>query len=770
MRTATLFCSAALALCFTASCNNQTFGGDADMAMSTDPPPVTDVFDVQPATQQTVTVTVSQQPSMVAYTATLNGQPCSALWSVDRSDLGYVTPGPASGTAFVPRGTASGLATIKATCSGQTLTRQVLVSVTGQQNGANTTIPGQANQVPKTVGDLTSGGGVGGVGGEGLGVAVTDQATLDALKNPTMNGAAQGLTFLYPYDQTVWPRGILAPLLQWRWSLADADAVKIDISNTSGSFTWSGTFGRPAILTTTKGPFIRHPIPQDIWDLATNSAGGRTPSGQPERLTIKLTIAKGGVGYGPIVESWGVANARLTGTIYYQSYGTLLAQNYGGAVGGNKMFGGAILSIRVGDTGPKLLAGANGNEAQCRTCHSVAANGSRLVTQRGDNYGASAGYTITPAGATEAQLATGATFPAIYPDGSMALAPSGGLLLLPNAPMSMMVQGLAAVSTNLGTPAFGPAGDLLAFNPMASGSIANPAQKLVVMNYSAANKSVANPIVVVDDTGQAAGRRPGWPAVFPDGKAVIFHHQIAAGLDGNSDGALYTRKGAKAEIAWTSTADASSVTTLNQLNGRDAAGMSYLPKLPTASALACSADGAAVGAGSGMDVDHSTDVSLNYEPTVNPVATGGYAWVVFTSRRMYGNVATIPPYCSDPRGVDLVQNITTKKLWVAAVDINGKIGTDPSHPAFYLPAQEILAGNSRGFWVLDPCKADGGSCLSGDQCCGGYCNSSGSGSLTCSSTPSNQCSGVQEKCTTAANCCDSTNLCINGFCTQPTVG
>ena len=52
------------------------------------------------------------------------------------------------------------------------------------------------------------------------------------------------------------------------------------------------------------------------------------------------------------MENWGVANARLTGTIYYQSYGTLLAQNYGGAVGGNKMFGGAILSIRVGDTGP----------------------------------------------------------------------------------------------------------------------------------------------------------------------------------------------------------------------------------------------------------------------------------------------------------------------------------------------------------------------------------------------------------------------------------
>ena len=73
--------------------------------------------------------------------------------------------------------------------------------------------------------------------------------------------------------------------------------------------------------------------------------------------------------------------------------------------------------------------------------------------------------------------------------------------------------------------------------------------------------------------------------------------------------------------------------------------------------------------------------------------------------------------------------------------------------------------------VLDPCKSDGASCLSGDQCCNGYCEPSGSsGNLTCSSTPANQCANVQDKCTTAANCCDPTNLCINGFCTQPTVG
>ncbi|HMU41048.1 MAG TPA: hypothetical protein PKE31_18730 [Pseudomonadota bacterium] len=763
MKTAKVLFSCAVALFLQSACNSSTLGGDPDLGVVEDPPK--NVFEVQPAALQTVTVTMGQQAQSVGYTATLDGQPCSTVWSVDRGDVGYVNPGPAADTQFNARGTVGGLVTVKATCSGQTLTRQVQVVLSGQQNGANPSIPSQAGQIPKGVGDLTSGGGVGGVGGEGLGGAVTDQATIDALNAPTGDGSAQALTFLYPYNATVWPRGMLAPLLQWRWSFGDADAIKIELSNTSGSFKWSGSFGRPAILATTKGPFIRHPIPQDVWEMATNSAGGKTASGTPEQLTVKVTLARGGVGYGPITETWGVATARLTGTIYYQSYGTLLAKNYSGAVGGDKMFGGAVLSIRVGDLGPKLLAGANGGTAQCRTCHSVASQGARLISQRGDNYGVSAGYTITPTGTSEATLSTGATFPGLYPDGTFALSPTGALLQMPTATQSFAIQGLAAIASSLGTPAFGPAGDLLVINPMVSSSITSPTQKLVALNYSAANKSVSNPVVIADYSKLSAENRPGWAAVFPDGKSVIFQHQLKAGIDGAS-GELHTRKGAQGEIAWTTTTDANSVALLKQLNGRNADGSVYLPKLLAPSTLACTGDGSAVAAGSGMDVDHSTDPILNYEPTVLPVATGGYAWVVFVSRRMYGNVAAIPPYCSDPRGVDLVQNITTKKLWVAAVDLNAAPGTDPSHPAFYLPAQEILAGNSRGYWVLDPCRSDGNSCQSGDQCCGGYCNPNATGDLVCGSTSGSQCSSVQEKCTTVADCCDSRNLCLNGFCAE----
>lgn len=163
---------------------------------------------------------------------------------------------------------------------------------------------------------------------------------------------------------------------------------------------------------------------------------------------------------------------------------------------------------------------------------------------------------------------------------------------------------------------------------------------------------------------------------------------------------------------------------------------------------------------------HSSDAVLNYEPTVNPVPSGGYAWVVFTSRRLYGNVATINPYWSDPRFHDISTTPTTKKLWVAAFDLNASPGVDPSHPAFYLPAQELLAGNSRGFWVVNPCLPTGSTCETGDQCCGGYCRNI-DGGLICSDQPP-ACSNEFDKCTTSADCCGAFVglACVNGRCAQ----
>jgi hypothetical protein len=71
--------------------------------------------------------------------------------------------------------------------------------------------------------------------------------------------------------------------------------------------------------------------------------------------------------------------------------------------------------------------------------------------------------------------------------------------------------------------------------------------------------------------------------------------------------------------------------------------------------------------------------------------------------------------------------------------------------------------------VLDPCLANGASCMTGDQCCNGFCEPNGDGgALTCSTPPAG-CSGLQDKCTTASDCCNTNALCVNGFCALPTV-
>jgi len=704
-----------------------------------------------------VTVTLGEALPEVVIKAYLGDVPVQVAWSVDRGDLGSVAPGTGAKTTLTPTGKAGGTIKVMAAVDKQQAQVEIAMQVRGSQNGADPSAPGEVLQIPTSVGNLTEGGGPGGVGGQGLGTAVDDPDLLDALDNPVSDGSALDLRLVYPYNGTVFPRGVLAPLVAWDYSKGDADAIKLELSTKSGSFRWSGSFGRPAILADTGGAFVQHPIPQDVWEAATNSA-----SGKADPLTVAVTVASEGEAYGPLEQTWVIADARLSGVIYYNSYGTNLAKNFTGAMGGDGKFGGATLGIRVGDTGPTLVAGSDGGSDNCRVCHSVSADGSRLISARFNSGGASA-YDLGASPIDETAMSTYVEFPGMYPDGSLALSGSGALLTLPDGAVVAGDTGLGDIAGQIGTPMFSPDGKKVAFNPMSSDAIDNPKQKLIVADFDRKKQVFSNPITAVDYTGSPAETRPGWPAFFPDGNSVVYHHQTQAGSDGNDVGDLRTRKGALSQIYWNGLSGSEESTPLNRLNGMDDSGDSYLPALSEPISMSCTGDDVAVGA---IQASHEDDVDLNYEPTVNPIAGGGYAWVVFTSRRRYAHVATIPPFCSDPRGVDLIENITPKKLWVAAIDLDAKPGEDASHPAFYLPGQELLAGNSRGFWVLDPCRADGESCATGDMCCNGFCQPDPeTQELVCGAKPPEySCSATQEKCSTSADCCDAQQSCIGGFC------
>jgi hypothetical protein len=155
------------------------------------------------------------------------------------------------------------------------------------------------------------------------------------------------------------------------------------------------------------------------------------------------------------------------------------------------------------------------------------------------------------------------------------------------------------------------------------------------------------------------------------------------------------------------------------------------------------------------------DLDLNYEPTALPQPVGGYYWVVFTSRRKYGNTIVTPSQDDAPR----------KKLWVAALEVSaGELSgaqraRDISYPAFYLSEQELEAGNMRGFWSLEACKQLEAECRPGkDDCCnGGFCRLDlNSGKNKCVGTKTD-CSLENETCSSGGDCCDGM-ACVNGHC------
>jgi len=169
------------------------------------------------------------------------------------------------------------------------------------------------------------------------------------------------------------------------------------------------------------------------------------------------------------------------------------------------------------------------------------------------------------------------------------------------------------------------------------------------------------------------------------------------------------------------------------------------------------------------------DSQLNYVPSVNPTMAGDMNWVVFTSRRMYGNVAYDDPWDAEPaatNGTAYTCNSgtpPTKKLWVAALDKNFTPGSDPSHPAFYLPGQELKAGNSHAYWVSTPCAAAGATCSTSDDCCGGSgatptarCNGS---SKVCQSI--DECAPAGDACAGNADCCPGLVCNGSGMCANP---
>jgi hypothetical protein len=703
-------------------------------------------LDIAPLTPELTVVTGAPVPTET-FTATIGGAPAiGAAWAIDRGELGSIN---STGT-FTPSGTVGGVGTVSATLDGQTASTTITINIQSADQGdpSWTAAPVDAGA-----------GGYGGVGGNGPGAAPTAAQTSVLNGTPTTDSA---VSILYPYDGTVWPQGLLAPLLQWNPGVHAFDSVYVHIQE--ANFEYKGYFA-----SNTTGPFVNVPIPQAAWTTMAYSNGG-------EPVSISLTFAESGAVYGPYTETWTIAQATLQGTIYYNSYGTALVRNSDSVDSYGLQYGAGTLAINPGATAPTLVAGvqslgANGNGVGCRVCHTVAANGQSLVTQASNADALDYTQTVainlandTTAGAGTPLATPNLAFPALYKDGSLILSQggltyegfTGGATHLYTG-TGNPVTGVTGLPTNFraALPSFSPDGAHVSFNFWAGTTTGDGGARLTgdqaslaMLDFNGSN-AFSNPRVLYTP---ATGTAVTYSSFFPNSAGVVFEVELS-NPSGNYG---YTWKGNTGELWWIDVATGIPHR-LDALNGYNSTGGIYLPAQPPPP--------------DGSPAPHTPaiDVTANYEATVNPIASGGYAWVVFTSRRMYGNVAQIDPWTSDPRLYPWLDQITDKKMWVAAIDMNGKPGTDPSHPAFYLPGQELHAGNSRGYWTVEPCRANGQACVTGDQCCGGFCQpAADGGGLQCTAVAP-PCAGQFEKCVTASDCCNASAgiQCINGVCTQP---
>ena len=636
-------------------------------------------FEIAPANP---VLTATGAPVTQQFHAYLKGtmQEVPVSWSLDTGTLGTI--GTTNGL-FTAHGVVGGVATVTATAGASAASTSVTINVA--YTDAN-------------------------------GLSAADQATLNA-GGPLTNDPA--MKWLYPYDKTVFPRGLRSPFLQFAGTAPTQTLVRFK----SKHFQYDAFFGASA-----PGQVQ---LAEARWKNITNSASGS------DTVLVSITKKSGTVVTGPINETWTIAPASLQGTVYYNTYNTPQA-------GGS----GALLKVRPGST-----VDAQVLEANCSVCHSVSANGTLIATginwSNGDPANSGV-FDIDKNGAAtpgHAQPLGAYSFAALTPDakymmthsnqhsGLRGLTPaSGAFSTLLDPKTGTAVPGVTGwpANTEARMPSFSPDGKFIAYNDWVAD---NSGQTLVAMKFDQATLKFKTLGPIWKGTSLVA-----WPAFLPDSKSIVFH----AGDDFGTQKAHH----ANIEIVDVAGKSRTLLPALNGYAGTDAAyGASYLP------------------------YGDAAEGQLNFEPTVLPVASGGYFWVVFTSRRCYGNLI---PDTQDAWGKDgtTTELSPRKKLWVAAIDLNAAPGKDRSHPAFYLPGQELGTGNMRAFWALDPCHPNGESCESGDQCCGGYCRQvsepDGATGFTCSDQPVG-CAQEQDKCNVAADCCGAASgvACINGHCAAP---
>jgi len=286
--------------------------------------------------------------------------------------------------------------------------------------------------------------------------------------------------FLYPFDGTVFPRGLQAPVLQFGDGVTvggTANATYLKLTTTHFSYQQFGAGGSP----------VQVVIPDAVWNGATLSAGAA------DKVTAAVTERTGATVTGPVTENWRIAAGSLRGFIYYSTYKSPLLPN-----DPTTNTGGGILRIRPGSNAEVVEKG-------CIVCHSISANGNVLSAAIGpdlSNPTSSNSLNLTPTSPTPTPRSPSSpgqqfAFAALSPDGTLALTNGNPALAPPDEPHgfngaypSSLIDTSTGATVNspsltqlvhtAQTPAFSPDGKLVAF---IDGDMAPAMRPLSLMDF-----------------------------------------------------------------------------------------------------------------------------------------------------------------------------------------------------------------------------------------------------------------------------------------------
>ena len=490
-----------------------------------------------------------------------------------------------------------------------------------------------------------------------IGQGVSTNA-VNALDNATAQDPKLS-SLLYPYDATVFPLGLSAPLTMWDAPSA-SDTYKVHYEE--NGYVYDGYF--LAVLPE------QWRLDQKTWDRLTASNLG-------DPLKLALARYDGSSAWQSAHQSYTIVPASLRGAIYYwTTSGT-----------------GHMSRIRPG-TGaqPEVL-----NSGTCMGCHAVSADGSTLVATV-DELPSTDGLPYTKKRAWESfdlpdstERKTSTLF-----GGNLAVTPDGKYTVFGNQTLHIADTKLGTEISGTGletvkldtnmkglmTPVFSPDGKH--FAAIEGGSIQTGSGtwyhdltggKLVMLDFNESTVAFSNlTALAAASYFPSTERALSYPTFTPDSQYIAFHvGDYTTGC--NQNGCVDATQ--QVGEVW-----------IQNVNGSNPIKLTTLDSPPKTS-----------------------DGNLSYEPTFNPVQRGNYNWVVFTSERDWGNRITG------------TANNGKKRLWVAAIDPSTKGPDPSHPAFFLEGQEENTTNMRGFWALAAciPTKG-GGACQAGFECCSGFCD------------------------------------------------